>query len=438
MSSRKIPFTSQRISSLQCPPDAQQVIYWDAKTPNLGLRVTRAQTKVYIFEAWFAGKSLRTTIGDSRSWSIADAQAEARRLKVMIDQGIDPRAEKAEQIAAVKAARSRGVLGLTAWQEYVDARAPRWSTRHLADHKEMVRLGGEKITRGRRSGMKERKEEGILYALLDRPLNQIDRDCVFDWLRRESPRRPTRTRLALSLLRAFINWAADHAGYRHLVPKDACSRLSRELPTPTAKQDCLQKEQLVDWFSAVREIPNPVISAYLQTLLLTGARREELASLKWVDLDTRWHTATIKDKAGKSAVKTRQIPIPPYCHSLLINLPRVNEWVFSSVAASNGRLQEPRLAHVQALAATGLPPLTLHGLRRSFSSLAEWCDVPAGVVAQVMGHAPSAIAEKHYKVRPIDLLRKWHIEIEKFILTEAGIGQPDYEGEKPLRVRRVV
>jgi hypothetical protein len=55
-----------------------------------------------------------------------------------------------------------------------------------------------------------------------------------------------------------------------------------------------------------------------------------------------------------------------------------------------------------------------------------------------MGHSPSATAEKHYKVRPIDLLRKWHIEIEKFILTEAGIGQPDYEREKPLRVRRVV
>ena len=29
---------------------------------------------------------------------------------------------------------------------------------------------------------------------------------------------------------------------------------------------------------------------------------------------------------------------------------------------------------------------TLHGLRRSFKSLTEWLEIPAGVVAQLMGH----------------------------------------------------
>jgi len=38
-----------------------------------------------------------------------------------------------------------------------------------------------------------------------------------------------------------------------------------------------------------------------------------------------------------------------------------------------------------------------------------------------MGHKPSAIAEKHYRVRPIDLLRMWHTKIEGWILNEAGI-----------------
>jgi hypothetical protein len=28
------------------------------------------------------------------------------------------------------------------------------------------------------------------------------------------------------------------------------------------------------------------------------------------------------------------------------------------------------------------------------------------------GHKPSALAEKHYHRRPLDLLRKWHDEIE--------------------------
>ena len=47
--------------------------------------------------------------------------------------------------------------------------------------------------------------------------------------------------------------------------------------------------------------------------------------------------------------------------------------------------------------------------------------VPAGVVAQLMGHKPSATAERHYTVRPLDLLRVHHEKIEAWILEQAGI-----------------
>ena len=69
----------------------------------------------------------------------------------------------------------------------------------------------------------------------------------------------------------------------------------------------------------------------------------------------------------------------------------------------------------------GIAPITLHGLRRSFKSLTEWLECPAGVVAQIMGHKPSATAEKHYTVRPLDLLRVHHERIEAWILEQAGI-----------------
>jgi integrase len=110
---------------------------------------------------------------------------------------------------------------------------------------------------------------------------------------------------------------------------------------------------------------------------------------------------------------------------LLAALPRRNEWVFSSSTSASGRLQEPRIMHMRALEAAGLPHITLHGLRRSFGTLAEWIEAPTGVVAQIMGHKPSAIAEKHYRRRPLDLLRLWHTKIEAWILEQAGIRQPD-------------
>ena len=63
----------------------------------------------------------------------------------------------------------------------------------------------------------------------------------------------------------------------------------------------------------------------------------------------------------------------------------------------------------------------MHGLRRSFKSLTEWLEVPVGVVAQIQGHKPSATAEKHYTVRPLELLRLHHERIEAWILEQAGI-----------------
>ena len=65
--------------------------------------------------------------------------------------------------------------------------------------------------------------------------------------------------------------------------------------------------------------------------------------------------------------------------------------------------------------------MTLHGLRRSFSTLSEWAELPSGITAQLQGHKPSATIERSYKVRPQDLLRLWAQKFEDWILIEAGI-----------------
>ena len=96
-------------------------------------------------------------------------------------------------------------------------------------------------------------------------------------------------------------------------------------------------------------------------------------------------------------------------------------WVFPSKTSEDGKIAEPRIAHNKAQQTAKLPHVTLHGLRRSFGTLAEWCEIPVGVVAQIQGHKPSAIAEKHYRRRPLDMLRMWHTKIEAWMLQEAGI-----------------
>ncbi|CFB61396.1 preprotein translocase [Pandoraea communis] len=48
-------------------------------------------------------------------------------------------------------------------------------------------------------------------------------------------------------------------------------------------------------------------------------------------------------------------------------------WVFHSLNSGKGRIAEPRYAHNQAIESAGLPHVTLHGPRRSFGTLSEWC-----------------------------------------------------------------
>ena len=411
-------FSTDRVAAFKCQPGKQQALFWDGKTPGLGVRVTASGTKSYIFEATLNGRTLRTTIGNVRTWSIKGAQDEATALKALTDKGIDPRQERAKLAAEGERikdeSKRKRVAVMDAWADYVKDRSAKWSARHTADHAALAHPGGVSAKKGDR-----KTEPGTLASLMPLRLAELDPTRVKSWLETETAHRPTQAALAYRLLRAFLNWCHDTPGYRGIAAIDACNpRVAKDaLPRKNAKSDCLQREQLPGWFAAVRAIQNPVIAAYLQALLLTGARREELAGLTWADVDFRWQAITIRDKVEGE----RTIPLTPYVASLLSALTRRNKWVFSSPAAKSGRLQEPRIQHTRAVAIAGLPSLTLHGLRRSFGTLSEWVECPAGVAAQIMGHKPSATAEKHYRVRPLDLLRMWHSKIEAWILQEAGI-----------------
>lgn len=63
--------------------------------------------------------------------------------------------------------------------------------------------------------------------------------------------------------------------------------------------------------------------------------------------------------------------------------------------------------------------LTPHGLRRSYETLTIWTKIDKGVLAQIAGHKPSALVDKHYTVRPMNMLREALQEYEDWILESA-------------------
>ncbi len=417
---QKRNFTVERVDGFKCDPDKQQSIFWDAKAPGLGLRVTANGAKSFIFESRLNGRTLRLTIGDRRTWDIGPAQEEATRLKRLVDQGIDPRHQRAEERAKAAAARieaeKRTVLVADAWVAYLAHHERRWGARHMTDHVNLAQEGGRQKKRG-----KGLTVQGVLRPLLQVRLADINAEFLTAWQARESATRANSARQGFELFRTFWRWCASRPEYAGVIDSGAVeSRDVRdEVPArKTKRHDLLQRAHLEPWFAAVTKLDNAPASAYLQALLLTGARREEMAALQWKDVDFQWGSMWVKDKVEEEG---RKIPLTPYLASLLGSLPRCNEWVFSSPSAANGRIADPREPHNRVLSAAGLEHVTLHGLRRTFASLAEWVEMPRGVVAQIMGHAPNATAEKHYINRPLELLAVWHGKYEAWILKQAGI-----------------
>lgn len=432
----KVAFTAGRVAGFKCPTDRVQAFLWDSTAPGLGLRTTPAGTPAFVFQGRYQDKTIRLTIGSPSAWSISEAQAKARELQRLIDEGKDPRTLKAEQMAKAdadrEAAKQETVTVGEAWAAYMKARRAHWGERHYRDHERMSQPGGVEKNRGTRG--RGVTIAGPVYPLLAVRLVELTPEAVEAWAAKQAKDRPTYGRLAWRCIKVFLGWCAEQPEYRQLVNNDAAkTRKTREaFGRPNTKQDALQREQLFAWFSAVRQIGNPVVSAALQTMLLTGARPGEVLALRWTDVNAQWRGLTIRDKVEGERV----IPLTPYVAQLLASLPRRNRWVFSSTTAKDGALTLPRKNHVAACKVAGLDGLTLHGLRRSFSSLTEWLEIPSGVVAQIMGHKPSATAEKHYKVRPLDLLRLHHERIEGWILEQGKV--PFVADTEPGKLRVVV
>ena len=418
--SERVNLTAGAIERLTCPTGKQQAFMRDSEAPGLRVRVTAAGAKSFVYEAKLNRQTIRRTIGDVKLWNIEQARTEARRLAVVLDGGQDPREierqQQAAQAADKAAAAAHAVTVGEAWAVYLEARRPHWGERHYSEHLLLVKPGG--VASKRAAGGVT--APGILHPLLALALRDLTAPVIEAWAERETQTRPAAARLAWRCLKAFLSWCAEQAEYAPVLPSanPAKTKKAREaLGKAGVKQDALLKEQLPAWFDAVRQLPNPVLAAYLQALLLTGARAGEVLALRWDDINTKWRGLTIRDKVEG----TRVIPLTPYVWHLLAVLPRRNEFVFSSIAAAGGCIVIPRNNHHDACAVAGIDGLTIHGLRRSFKSLTEWLEIPAGVVAQIMGHKPSATAEKHYTVRPLDLLRVHHERIEAWILEQAGV-----------------
>lgn len=276
----------------------------------------------------------------------------------------------------------------------------------------MATPGGVKKKRGQ--GL---TRQGPIYPLLALQMTDVNEDALKAWFDRESLAGKHQAARAFMMFKGFLRWCSARPAYRSLIDRDAgkAAAIMESLPGNKRRTDALEAAQLPGWWGAAEQLSNRTASVYLRALLLTGARREEMAALKWTDVDFRWHKLKLADKVEA----TRTVPLTPNLAQLLATLPRVSEYIFAS-SGKSGRITDTRASHTKVLLDAGITTLTIHGLRRSFSLLGEAAGAPEGAIAQVMGHQPSATAEG-YRPRSVDALRPYLEQIEAHILAQAGV-----------------
>lgn len=409
-------FTKPFIDSIQFTDPSKPAFYWDSEVAGFGLKVG-GKSKSYIFQGRVGKKTIRIKIGDVKNWKLKEAKDQARKYAVQCNEGINPQHEKTKRIneSEQKDAfiKKQNIKFHEAWKIYLAEHESKWRPRSYQDHLEMSRGGYDQSTD------RTYKPQPI-YELLNIKLSDLNRDLFSDWLQRNNQFRATSTSKSYRLIRAFLNWCEGEEQFSGVIPKDSylAKKVKKDVQKIKAKKDCLLKEQLKLWFEEVQKIKNKRMAFILQFGLITGARKTEILELKWQYIDFKWKTIHLKDKNEDDG---RTIPMTNYIEQLLKELKKLKDsdlpFVLSS-RSETGHIVNPykELAKVKQ---TLQLKISIHGLRRSFETLSGWIDLPKGVTHQISGHAADTITEKHYTVRPMDMLRMHMQGYEDWLLAHA-------------------
>ena len=181
--------------------------------------------------------------------------------------------------------------------------------------------------------------------------------------------------------------------------------------------------QLKSWFEAVNGLEHEGIKVLLLMSLFTGARKQEIASLTWNDVDLEANTVTFRDtKNGKVLL----VPLAGYMADVLTRYQAdhytgPDGFVFPSFGKS-GHLKDPRKAMKKVAEQTGVTTM-IHDNRRTFLSYANAVGVPSFTQKRLVNHAlpGSGDVTAGYVQFELPGLRAAVELIAKYILDNAGI-----------------
>ena len=423
---RKV-FTASSIAKLK-PPKKGRIEKYDGRIPGFGVRVTdkgsRSWIVVYTSPIKKNGKPWRRryTIGRVDDYGLADARDRADKVLKDVRSGIDPiEKERQERKAAGDDSRTYRFAVTKFIKMHISKQTPR----------------GQKESR--------RPLERLLPEWGYRNVADIGRLEIIDLRDRlEEEGKPYAAERTVTELKRFFRWCVDHG---KLDASPAALVASPFAKGERKSRDRKLDEQEIAVLWPAFEVMAYPFGHYLKSLLVTGQRRSEVATMRWSEIDLDKQLWTIPKEKTKSK-REHDVALSGLAMEILGSCPRFNagDFVFSSTGGSKpisgfSRIKKTADAKAKELGekASNLTVKNwrLHDFRRTVTTMLAEIGIKPHILGGVINHSPGSLhgvtaVYNRYQYLPEKkhALEAWGRKLETIIRPEAD------EVVVPMRVRR--
>jgi integrase len=355
--------TQKHVNALTCPAGQGEVIHWDATLPGFGLRLYASGKRVWIAQYRDpTGRTRRLTLGDARVVKLDEAREDARQKLARAELGEDPQGDRQ---AARRALRVGQMLEayLAASRQRLRPRSLTETERHLLKHA---------------APLHQEPAEGVGRADIVRVLTALGRQS--------GPVAANRVRASLS---AAWTWALRSGLIEGSNPVAYTPKLAEDAPRARVLSD---GDIALLWQAADG---GEDYDRIVRLLLLTGARREEVAAMTWQEIapaadgSALW---TLPAERSKNHLP-HEVWLAPLAFAQLPPR-RDRAFIFGAGAGGFSGFSRCKLRldkRMQGLLGEGtLAPWVLHDLRRTFATWAHENGVEPHIVEACLNHVSGA------------------------------------------------
>tara|TARA_R110002073_G_scaffold23696_1_gene80691 strand:+ start:14873 stop:16084 length:1212 start_codon:yes stop_codon:yes gene_type:complete len=345
---------------------------WDTLLPGFGLRVTKGGAKSYVLKYRLHNRQRWYTIGRHGqlksvgvTWTPKIARDEATKLLGRVKEGVDP---------AGDAAADRRSETIKEFQK-----------RYLTDHAE---------AHNKASSVKETKRlltKHIVPELGHIKVKDLSRSDVvrFHLSLKKTPYLANRClALVSNMLAKAEQWGvrADGSAPCRSVTKFKEAKRERFL---SAKETYALGNALT---AAGEAKANSHALAIIRLLMFTGARRNEIESLKWSEVDLARNILRLED--SKTGAKV--IPLAPAAKHILAETPHIkgSPYVFPA-SSGEGHYQGIGKVWRAVRKAAKLEGVRLHDLRHTFASYGAAGGLSLPIIGKLLGHSQAATTQRY-------------------------------------------